>query len=52
MIGPLRGVKILPFPRKGPDIAGASVLNCGHQRKEVVQHMPDNQYGTLEVVGR
>jgi hypothetical protein len=23
-----------------------------HQREEVVQHMPDNSYGTLEVVGR
>ena len=28
------------------------VLNYLHQRKEVVQHMPDNLYGTLEVVGR
>ena len=29
-----------------------SVLECLHQREEVVQHMPDNFHGTLEVVGR
>lgn len=27
-------------------------LNFRYQRKEVVQHMSDSCYGTLEVVGR
>jgi hypothetical protein len=30
----------------------AFVVDWMHQRKEVVQHMHDCQYGTLEVVGR
>jgi hypothetical protein len=28
------------------------VLKCADQREEVVQHMPENSHGTLEVVGR
>ena len=32
--------------------AHLDVVSCVHQREEVVQTMPDNQYGTLEVVGR
>ena len=34
------------------DRAAAAVLDWSHQRKEVVQHMSESSFGTLEVVGR
>jgi hypothetical protein len=34
------------------DVTPLGFYSVVHQREEVVQHMPDNSYGTLEVVGR
>jgi hypothetical protein len=34
------------------DVTPLGFYSVLHQREEVVQHMPDNSYGTLEVVGR
>ena len=41
--------KFLGYPLA---MSSIDLLLCDHQREEVVQHMPDNLYGTLEVVGR
>ena len=38
--------------RKRTSLPRLVLLDCGHQRKEVVQTMTGHERGTLEVVGR
>ena len=44
--------RVSPGPRNVLCARRRTVVDLCHQRKEVVQHMSESSYGTLEVVGR